>query len=249
MLSNTVCFPVIGYVRSPLSQKFGIPRQPNLVDVSSKIEMLPPFNTPLAFEGLADFSHIWVIWQFHQNRGIQTQSSPAHMTQPSFRPQVRPPRLGGNKKIGVFATRSMYRPANIGLSVVKLDTIAVCDNGVTLHIRGGDMVDGTPVIDIKPYIHYSDSITTANSGFAEQKPFIKKVIIGEKVQQKIAQQELSIEATDIDIITKLLAQDPRPAYRQQEFETQFMMRYANHDVVFFQLNNESLVWHDIIVID
>jgi len=97
--------PIIGYMSSPYKEKFGIPRQPNLVQVESYIEMQAPYNDELAFEGIDEFSHLWLVWQFHDNKNQQEQTA--------FRPQVRPPRLGGNKKIGVFATRSMYRPVNL----------------------------------------------------------------------------------------------------------------------------------------
>ena len=107
--------PIIGYMNSPYREKFGIPRQPNLVQVESYIEMVEPYNDLLAFEGIDEFSHLWLIWQFHDNKNQQDSHK--------FRPQVRPPRLGGNKKIGVFATRSMYRPAPMGLSVVQLKEV------------------------------------------------------------------------------------------------------------------------------
>ncbi|WP_151721754.1 tRNA (N6-threonylcarbamoyladenosine(37)-N6)-methyltransferase TrmO, partial [Acinetobacter ursingii] len=112
---NSVNLPIIGSMHSPYREKFGIPRQPNLVQVESYIEMYEPYNDPLAFEGIEEFSHLWLIWQFHDNKHQQEFEK--------FRPQVRPPRLGGNKKIGVFATRSMYRPAPIGLSVVQFTSI------------------------------------------------------------------------------------------------------------------------------
>lgn len=233
-----ITLPIIGYVRSPLSQKFGIPRQPNLVDVPAVVEMLPPYDNPLAFEGLSAFSHLWVIWQFHQNKDCDS---------PTFRPQVRPPRLGGNQKIGVFATRSMYRPANLGLSVVQLDKVMVENQRTQLHIVGGDMVDGTPVIDIKPYIGYSDSLAHAVSGFAEKKPQAKTVTLSDQLEAVLQQYKADKQLTqqDIAIICQLLAQDPRPAYRQQESHTQFVMRYRQFDCVFFQDMPTNLVWSDI----
>lgn len=112
MIMTELSLPIIGIMRSPYVEKFGIPRQPNLVQVESFIEMHAPYNVWEAFDGIEEFSHLWLTWQFHDNKNQQDKDK--------FRPQVRPPRLGGNKKIGVFATRSMYRPAPIGLSVVQL---------------------------------------------------------------------------------------------------------------------------------
>lgn len=143
-----ITFPIIGYHHSPLTQKFGIPRQPNLVQVSSHIEFVPPYDNVAAFEGIENYSHLWIIWQFHHNR-----------PQANFRPQVRPPRFGGNAKMGVFATRSMYRPSPLGLSVVRLERLEVINHKVRLYIIGADMADGTPIFDIKPYLAFSDSIT------------------------------------------------------------------------------------------
>jgi len=165
------CAPIIGYHRAPLSQKFGAPRQPNLVALTSVIEMLPPYDTPAAFEGLETFSHIWVSWQFHHNY----RKKDTNQTDSSFRAQVRPPRLGGNQKIGVFASRSMYRPSGLGLSVVTLDHIEIVEGRVLLIIKGADMIDGTPIIDIKPYVAYSDAIMDGESGFAPTAPALLEV--------------------------------------------------------------------------
>lgn len=245
MSTDSITLPIIGHVRSPLVQKFGAPRQPNLVNVPAVIEFVPPFGDPLAFEGLAAFSHIWLLWQFHQNRDMPSALDNAD--KPKFRAQVRPPRLGGNQRLGVFATRSMYRPANIGLSVVRLVDIETLSGSVRLHIMGGDMVDGTPIVDIKPYIVYSDSIVDAQSGFAEQKPMRKQVVIDRHVltliTDLVAQGQL--EQHDINIICELLAQDPRPAYRQQEHHTEFTMRYHTLDITFKQTDEKELQWVEI----
>ncbi len=245
-----ITLPIIGFVRSPLTQKFGVPRQPNLVQIPTFIEFIPPYDNPLAFDGLEQFSHLWVIWQFHQNKKVTVNQD--------FSPQVRPPRLGGNQKIGVFATRSMYRPANIGLSVVKIDKLTLDppeyhrDNlKVRLHILGGDMVDGTPVLDIKPYISYSDSIDNAISGYAEHKPQPKQVTLSQNLQNQLVEfaQNNQLTVQDIGLITQLLAQDPRPAYRQQEWQTPFTMRYRQFDCTFYQVNEQTLVWDAVKLID
>lgn len=174
--------PMIGYHRAPLSQKFGAPRQPNLVALTSIIEMIAPYDSPAAFAGLDAFSHIWINWQFHHNY----TNKDTHIGKGStgFRAQVRPPRLGGNQKIGVFASRSMYRPSALGLSVVKLESIEVCDGRVLLIISGADMIDGTPIIDIKPYVAYSDALSNAKSGFAPTAPDLLEVIITESAYEQ-----------------------------------------------------------------
>ena len=173
LLDNYHQAPVIGYHRAPLSQKFGAPRQPNLVALTSIIEMLAPYDTPAAFDGLDKFSHIWVSWQFHHNYRYKNNNE----TSTSFRAQVRPPRLGGNQKIGVFASRSMYRPSGLGLSVVKIEQVKIVQGRVLLIIKGADMIDGTPIIDIKPYVAYSDALIQTESGFAPTAPELLNVTV------------------------------------------------------------------------
>lgn len=228
----TAQFPIIGYIRSPLKQKFGIPRQPNLVAVPSILEIVPPFDTPQAFAGLEQFSHIWILWQFHQNR-TENMST--------FRPQIRPPRLGGNDKIGVFASRSMYRPSNIGLSVVELSNIQT-SNGVKLHLLGADMLDGTPVLDIKPYIAYSDSVVNAESGFAQHQPATKQVLISEQANITFATllAQNSLSKNDVTLIQQLIAQDPRPAYKQTISDRVFIIQYQQFDIGFTQKQAHTL---------
>ncbi len=174
--------PMIGYHRAPLSQKFGAPRQPNLVALTSIIEMIAPYDSPVAFAGLDAFSHIWISWQFHHN--YTNKDTHIGKGGTGFRAQVRPPRLGGNQKIGVFASRSMYRPSALGLSVVKLESIEVCDGRVLLIISGADMIDGTPIIDIKPYVAYSDALSDAKSGFAPTAPDLLEIIITESAYEQ-----------------------------------------------------------------
>lgn len=261
-LSHTA--PVIGYHRAPLSQKFGVPRQPNLVALTSVIEMVAPYDTPAAFVGLEDFSHLWLSWQFHHNH-LQKASQVDKIASSdyksdakvdaSFRAQVRPPRLGGNQKIGVFASRSMYRPSGLGLSVVKLERIEVIDGRVLLIINGADMIDGTPIIDIKPYVAYSDAISNADSGFAAATPTVLTVTVSALAQtqfnQRIDDEHLNssnkekltavqvinkvqqqLVAADIELVKTLIAQDPRPAYRCADLNTTFIMRYKRVDISF-----------------
>ena len=174
--------PMIGYHRAPLSQKFGAPRQPNLVALTSIIEVIAPYDSPAAFAGLDAFSHIWISWQFHHN--YTNKDSHIGKSGTDFRAQVRPPRLGGNQKIGVFASRSMYRPSALGLSVVKLESIEVVEGRVLLIISGADMIDGTPIIDIKPYVAYSDALSNAKSGFAPTAPDLLEIIITESAYEQ-----------------------------------------------------------------
>ena len=222
--------PIIGMHHSPLMQKFGIPRQPNLVQVPSHIKMLKPYDDPDALEGLMAFSHLWIIWQTHGNREWV-----------KFKPKVRPPRMGGNAKLGVFATRSTYRPSSLGLSVVKLEDIEV-NGGVTLHLSGADMVDGTPIVDIKPYLPYSDAVSGAVSNFAPEAPMPKAVTVDPIAQADFVclTNQGHLQPSDFDIIEALIAQDPRPAYRQHEVDVNSVMRYRKVDIEFRMLDNQTL---------
>ena len=274
--------PIIGYHRAPLSQKFGAPRQPNLVALTSVIEMLAPYDTPAAFVGLEDFSHIWVSWQFHHNylyKDKQTSLdnyNQQEKVESAFRPQVRPPRLGGNQKIGVFASRSMYRPSALGLSVVKIERIEIVEGRVLLLIGGADMIDGTPIIDIKPYVAYSDALPEAQSGFAPSAPqlldvtvtelayeqfiqIIANQIIHNEAEESAQNKQPTVEAvidkiqqqllrSDLDTIKALIAQDPRPAYRRTEINTSFVMRYKSVDISFQLLESGELQITNIVKI-
>lgn len=217
--------PMIGYMRSPYKEKFGIPRQPNLVQVESYIEMLAPYNDILAFEGIEEFSHLWIIWQFHDNKNQQDKDK--------FRPQVRPPRLGGNKKIGVFATRSMYRPAPIGLSVVKLKSVEKQGSTLRVYLEGSDLLDGTPILDIKPYIQYSDAIINAESGYAQDEPARKAVQWNEQAQLRKQQllEAKKINQQYIDELEQVLSLDPRPAY-QNDAARIYGMKFGELNIQF-----------------
>ena len=265
--------PIIGYHRSPLSQKFGAPRQPNLVPLISVIEMIAPYDTPAAFVGLDTFSHIWISWQFHYNFVTKANSlKKAANRGYAFRPQVRPPRLGGNQKIGVFASRSMYRPSGLGLSVVKLERIEVIEGRVLLIIRGADMIDGTPIVDIKPYVTYSDALVVAESGFASTAPSALTVTITEQAQAKferfiktdqhdqcidnkskssavIYKLQHQLLDADMEVIIALIAQDPRPAYRRDELIQPFVMRYKSVDIHFWLIEDGQLQIMDVIRVD
>ncbi len=222
---NSVTFPIIGHMCSPYREKFGIPRQPNLVNIESYIDMVEPYNDLLAFEGIEQFSHLWLVWQFHDNKNQGSADK--------FRPQVRPPRLGGNEKIGVFATRSMYRPSPIGLSVVKLNKVEKVGKSVRVYVTGSDLLNGTPILDIKPYIQYSDAIEEAQSGYAHAEPERKAVIWTEAVltAQKYFLQNKEIDSQYIDELEQVLALDPRPAY-QEDAERIYKMKFSDFDIHF-----------------
>ena len=223
--------PVIGIMKSPYKEKFGIPRQPNLVEVESYIEMQGPYNDLLAFEGIEEFSHLWLLWQFHDNKNQENSK---------FRPQVRPPRLGGNQKIGVFATRSMYRPSSIGLSVVKLKEVKKVGKTVRVYVTGSDLLDGTPIVDIKPYIHYSDAVTEAQSGYAQEEPQRKTVIWSDEAEQQKQQllENGKISVQTIQELEQVLSLDPRPAY-QEDPERIYGMHFADFNIKF--IVNETSV--------
>lgn len=199
----------IGLIRSPFPEKFGVPRQPGLHQLQSRIELHPPFNHADAVRGLEQFSHLWVTFIFHLSA---TQGWTA---------LIRPPRLGGNRKIGVFASRSPFRPNPIGLSAVKLEAVQHGPKGTQLIITGGDFVDGTPVLDIKPYIVYSDAYPQACSGYADKPPATPLRV----TLTALAQEHLQRLAVDHPLINgdasrqsaqktlqDALGLDPRPAY-------------------------------------
>lgn len=223
--------PVIGIMKSPYKEKFGIPRQPNLVEVESYIEMQGPYNDLLAFEGIEEFSHLWLLWQFHDNKNQENSK---------FRPQVRPPRLGGNQKIGVFATRSMYRPSPIGLSVVKLKEVKKVGKTVRIYVTGSDLLDGTPIVDIKPYIHYSDAVMEAQSGYAQEEPVRKYVVWSEQAELEREQlvQTKGLSEQVIRELAEVLSLDPRPAY-QEDPERIYGMHFADFNIKF--IVNETSV--------
>ena len=225
VIMNELKLPIIGYMNSPYREKFGIPRQPNLVQIESYIEMLEPYNDLLAFEGINEFSHLWLIWQFHDNKN--------QLDNPKFRPQVRPPRLGGNQKIGVFATRSMYRPAPMGLSVVQLKEVKKVGKSVRVYVTGSDLLNGTPIIDIKPYIQYSDAVMDAESGYAQNEPERMTVIWTESAEQQ--KQDLmkrqKLDGRIVNELEQVLSLDPRPAY-QKDAERVYGMKFAEFEIKF-----------------
>ena len=202
-------------------EKFSIPRQPGLIKLESKIELLPPFNRPEALVGLSDFSHIWLIFSFNEI----AENFDENLT-------VRPPRLGGNKKLGVFATRSPYRPNRLGLSLVKLERI----EGAYLIISGADLLDKTPIFDIKPYLKEIESIPSAVSGWTSE----------------ITSERLPVEfhcEVDIDLrlaIIEVLSLDPRPSYHEEQFK-QYGSRLGPYDI-HWEVKDKKIIVFKIITI-
>lgn len=199
-------FSTIGTLHSPFREKFGIPRQPGLAPHAiSRLALLPEYASAECLEGLAGFSHLWLTFVFHAT------------ADQGWQPSVRPPRLGGNERRGVFATRSMFRPNPLGLSVVELVEIVDGLHGKELLLRGADLLDGTPVLDIKPYVPYADSLPAAHAGFASQAPALLPVHWSE--QALAAALSLGLSADLRALIDEVLAQDPRPAYRAAQHDT------------------------------
>ncbi|WP_335951978.1 tRNA (N6-threonylcarbamoyladenosine(37)-N6)-methyltransferase TrmO [Acinetobacter beijerinckii] len=228
-MNDSVVMPIIGYMNSPYREKFGIPRQPNLVEIESYIEMSEPYNDVLAFEGIEEFSHLWLLWQFHKNK--KPDNSLNQMSK--FCSQVRPPRLGGNQKIGVFATRSMYRPAPIGLSVVQFKRVEKIGKSVRLYVSGSDLLNGTPILDIKPYIQYSDAIQDSISGYAQDEPLRKDVVWTQnaQLQQNQLLKQSILNKKVLDELEQVLSLDPRPAY-QNDAERVYGMCFAEVNIRF-----------------
>lgn len=199
----------IAVVESCYKQKFAIPRQSGLVPTGrGRIRFLPEFSCAEAVEGLEQASHIWLQFVFH---GID---KPSFGQQGDWSPRVRPPRLGGNQKIGVFASRSTHRPNPIGLSAVKLDKVVIEDKQVSLEVSGLDLLDGTPVLDIKPYIPYADCIESASHGFAEEEPEKLSVCFDSQAEEQLSEIQCGHSICLKTLIKEVLQQDPRPAYRQ-----------------------------------
>lgn len=192
----------IGYIRSCFPEKFGIPRQAGLVaEARATLKLLPPFDTPEAVRGLEGFSHLWLIFVFH-----------GHLDS-GWKPTVRPPRLGGNKRLGVFATRSPFRPNPIGLSAVALEGINTTGGRTRLHLGGADLLDGTPVLDIKPYLPYADALADARGGFAAERPDAPlEVDFAPQALARCRELEKSGYPMLEGLVRQVLGQDPRPAY-------------------------------------
>ncbi len=229
MKKEEIIIKPIAHIHCDYKSKFGIPRQSGLVDsVHAKIVFLPEYRNPDAFRGLEGYSHLWLLWQFSE------------AVRDGWSPTVRPPRLGGNKRMGVFATRSPYRPNPIGLSSVEIVSIELnTPKGPMIEIAGADLLDGTPIYDIKPYLAYTDSHPKAKSGFALTDVAPKtEVIITDELLNKIPE----VHRTSV---IDILAEDPRPGY-QDDANRVYVLEYANFEIA-FRVENEKITVEDIIL--
>ncbi len=217
-VSNFVIEPV-AYIRNGYDEKFGIPRQSGLANkIISEIVFYKKYQDENMLRDIEQYSHLWLIWGFSENVGEWSAT-------------VRPPKLGGNKRVGVFATRSPYRPNNLGLSCVELEGVFEDDDGtLTLIVYGADLKDGTPIFDIKPYLPYVDSIPDARGGFSENfKEDVIEVVFEENV-----------ECLWQDEIAEILSYDPRPQYQTDENRV-YGFKYKGHNVKFVYQNGKIVV--------
>lgn len=219
---------VIAHIHSDFPTKFGIPRQSGLVEsLKAKIVFEPEYRNSDALRGMEEYSHLWLIWEFSEAK------------RDTWSPTVRPPRLGGNKRMGVFATRSPFRPNPIGLSCVKLEAIDFAtENGPVIIVSGADLLDGTPIYDIKPYLPFADSRPDAIGGFAD-------TVKGDQLQVQCSEEMmLQIPKQHRQAVIDILAQDPRPHYQQDPTRI-YGMEYANMEIK-FRVEDTTLVVCEVI---
>lgn len=204
----------IGVIKTDYKEKFGTPRQSLRVkSATGKIVMDEKFSDINAFRGIEEFSHLWLVFDF----------SLSHTD--DFSPTVRPPRLGGNKRVGVFASRAPFRPNNLGLSVVELKSVEFVDGKIILTVKGADIVDGTPIFDIKPYVPYSDCVLNAKGSYAEENKGHKlSVVFPDNLKEKFDKEK-------IETLTEVLSEDPRPGYAD-DGEKVFTFNFAGYEVSF-----------------
>ncbi len=206
----------IAHIYTDFDEKFGVPRQSGIInELTAKVVFLPEYRQPEAFRGLSEFSHIWLLWDFHQAKKENWSAT------------VKPPMLGGNTRMGVFATRSPFRPNSIGLSSVRLLEVEFTDDlGPVLHVAGADMVNGTPIYDVKPYLPYTDSHPEAVGGFTEG---LETVALTVEFPPELLE---LIPAEKREGLLALLASDPRPRY-QEDPTRRYGVAFAGFDVRFF----------------
>ena len=211
-------FPALGFIQSPYKQKFAIPRQPGLIpEATVYLELEPEYCDEAIVRGIDSFSHLWLLFVFHET------------ADKGWSPMVRPPRLGGNARKGVFATRATFRPNPVGLSVVKLEGTERKNGKLLLKLSGIDLLDGTPVIDIKPYLPYSDALPDAAGGFADAAPQTAMTVSFSEQAEQFCQQQQEPELQIF--IEKVLKQDPRPSYKKQrDGEQSYGMTLYNYNI-------------------
>ena len=221
-MSERIIKPV-GYVKNDFKEKFGIPRQSGRApSIISRVIFYPEYRSPDALRDIEGFSHLWLLFDFSM------------VKEEKFTPLIRPPRLGGNKKVGVFASRSPFRPNRIGLSSVRLVMVEqTAEYGTTLLVSGADLLDGTPIFDVKPYLPFTDCHPQAIGGYTdEQKDYKLKVNFPNDLKNLIASDK-------IDAIIECLEDDPRPSY--QEDGKNYGMRFGDYDIKFFVSDGEIIV--------
>ncbi|MFH5835833.1 tRNA (N6-threonylcarbamoyladenosine(37)-N6)-methyltransferase TrmO [Proteiniclasticum sp. C24MP] len=212
---NIIEIEVIARIQTDFPSKFGIPRQSGLVKhLEGRIVFEPEYRSEAAVKGIEHYSHLWLIWQFSEN------------TEKGWSPTVRPPRLGGNTRMGVFATRSPFRPNHLGLSSVKLERVEMDEKlGPVLYVRGADLMDNTPIFDIKPYIPYGDSHPDATSGIFEE---VEKVRLLVDIPEALVDR---IPSDKLETLKEVLAEDPRPSY-QKDPDRIYGLSFAGKNIRF-----------------
>lgn len=225
-MEQEICLKTIARMHSDFSTKFGVPRQSGLVEqLQGRVIFEPEYRNPDALRGLEGFSHLWLLWGFHKT------------TRDTWSPTVRPPRLGGNQRLGVFATRSPFRPNPLGLSCVKLERVEFqSPQGPVLHVAGADLMDGTPIFDIKPYVPYADCHPEAAEGFAPAPERRLEVEISPEMEGKISPERL-------EALKGVLSWDPRPHY-QEDPQRIYGMTFAGLEVK-FRVEGETLTVVDV----
>lgn len=218
---------VIARIQTDFPSKFGIPRQSGLIDsLEGRIVFEPEYRNEAAVKGLESYSHLWLIWQFSE------------VADKDWSPTVRPPRLGGNTRIGVFATRSPFRPNHLGLSAVRLQRVEMDEKlGPVIYVRGADLMDNTPIVDIKPYIPYADSYPEASSGVFQE---VEKIRLQVEIPPELLDR---IPAENLEALKEVLAEDPRPSY-QKDPERIYGLSFARLNIR-FRVENDCLMVIDV----
>ena len=213
---------VIAHIKTDFPEKFGVPRQSGLVPaLKGEIIFCEEYRDSSALKGIEGFSHLWLLWDFSEVEDTK------------WRPTVRPPRLGGNKRMGVFATRSPFRPNPIGLSCVKLEEVKQTADGAVLVVSGADLMDGTPILDIKPYLPFADCVKDATGGFADE-------VYGDKLEVEIPDELKGVLSEEkYNSLVEVLKSDPRPAY-QDDPDREYGFDFAKHSIK-FKVNGNKLI--------
>lgn len=213
---------IIAHIKTDFPEKFGVPRQSGLIPaLKGEIIFCEEYRDSSALKGIEGFSHLWLLWDFSEVEDTK------------WRPTVRPPRLGGNKRMGVFATRSPFRPNPIGLSCVKLEEVKQTADGAVLVVSGADLMDGTPILDIKPYLPFADCVKDATGGFADE-------VYGDKLEVEIPDELKGVLSEEkYTSLVEVLKSDPRPAY-QDDPDREYGFDFAKHSIK-FKVNGNKLI--------